>query len=106
MNEELIEAVARAIHTAFRTAEYPWMHENPEKCRPSKDAAHAAIAAVEASGTHVVVPKAPTDAMLAEADSAIPRFEPDSSGHRMMGVDGAQWCWYAMIDARPKVVTP
>lgn len=41
----------------------------------------------------------PTDGMLARADSAIPRFEAELDGSRLMGVDGAKDCWQAMCDA-------
>jgi len=41
----------------------------------------------------------PTAEMLSAADSAIPRFEADLDGTRLMGVDGALEAWQAMIDA-------
>ena len=40
----------------------------------------------------------PTPEMLAAADSAIPRFEAEPNGTRLMGVDGAHDAWRAMID--------
>lgn len=39
----------------------------------------------------------PSEEMLAEMDSAIPRFEP-VDGVRMMGRDGAELAWHAAID--------
>lgn len=52
--------------------------------------ARAAIAAL----------REPTEAMLADGDSAIPRFEADAeTGARMMGREGALECWRTMIDA-------
>lgn len=44
-----------------------------------------------------LVPMTPTDKMLADADSAIPRFEAEPDGSRMMGVDGALAAWGAML---------
>lgn len=48
------------------------------------------------------VPREATDAMLSKADSAIPRFEADGNGRRLMGVDGAKDAWDAMLAARPR----
>lgn len=40
----------------------------------------------------------PTEAMLAAADSAIPRFEEEPDEPRMMGRDGALIVWQSMIN--------
>lgn len=52
-NQELIEAVARAI--CLRTG------DNPSEWTDWEDEARAAIAAIEASGSHRVVPVEPTE---------------------------------------------
>lgn len=91
MTDKLIEAVARAIEDI-----------NDDDC-PTIDIARAALAAIEASGTHVVVPVEPTSQMLGDADSAIPRFEAEPSGIRLAGEDGVNDAWKAMLAARPKV---
>lgn len=52
--DKLIEVVARAIHTGLGDI----------SVSGSRHAARAAIAAIEASGTHRVVPVEPTEAML------------------------------------------
>lgn len=52
MTDKLIEAVARAIEEI-----------NDDDC-PTIDIARAALAAIEASGTHRIVPMEPTDEML------------------------------------------
>lgn len=61
-NEALIEAMARAIQEAQTPAEQPfsaWWDWKPE--------ARAALAAIQASGTHVVVPVEPTNEMIRAA---------------------------------------
>lgn len=50
---------------------------------------------------YVVVPVEPTEEMLADADSAIPRAERDIDGARMMGREVALEAWKAMISASP-----
>lgn len=52
----------------------------------------------------VLVPREPTDEMLAAADSAIHRFEKEPGEHRVMGVDGASDAWNAMLSAAPPPV--
>lgn len=94
MTDALVEAVARAL-----IAGGPQHYDEPTAFHLRQ--ARAALAAIEASGTHVVAPKVPTSKMLGEADSAIPRFEMDENGHRLMGEDGALECWAAMLAARP-----
>lgn len=49
----------------------------------------------------VLVPREPTEEMLAEADSAIPRFELEGDGSRLMGRDGALDVWNIMVEAAP-----
>lgn len=49
-----------------------------------------------------VVPIEPSEEMLAAADSAIPRFEAELDGSRLMGRDGALEAWNAMINAAPE----
>ncbi len=91
MSDKLIESVARELHHAGWEQDY-WTA-----------AAKQVIAAIEASG-YRVVPKEATEEMLSDADSAIPRFEPDvETNIRMMGVDGAKLAWDAMLAAAPKV---
>lgn len=63
-------------------------------------AVEIAFLSIEAAGFKIV-PADPTPEMLSEADSAIPRFEADLDGHRVMGTDGALDCWRAMIAAAP-----
>lgn len=70
------------------------------------DAARAeGVAALQQAGEPVaqwvMVPREPTSDMLAAADSAIPRFEEESDGSRLMGVDGALDAWKAMIAVSP-----
>lgn len=60
--------------------------------------AYMALKALYEAGW-ALVPREATPEMLAAADSAIPRFEPDENGHRLMGVDGAADAFSAMLDA-------
>jgi hypothetical protein len=86
MSDELVEIIGRAI-----TGED----------RADIIGARAVLAALEAAGM-VVVPREPTEEMLSEADSAIPRAEPDATGFRMMGREVALAAWNAAIAASPK----
>lgn len=95
MTDDLIEAVARAMERELGVSFLS--HSS------YRDIARAALAAIEASGTHVVVPVEPTSQMLGDADSAIPRFEAEPSGIRLAGEDGVNDAWKAMLAARPKV---
>jgi hypothetical protein len=61
----------------------------------------ACLSEIEAAGM-VIVPREPTEEMLSEADSAIPRAEPDATGFRMMGREVALAAWNAAIAASPK----
>lgn len=91
MSNDLIEAVAKALHNSGWDRDY-WVA-----------AAAEVIKAIEAAG-FAIVPREPTDEMLSDADSAIPRFEPDAETKiRMMGVDGAKLAWDAMLAAAPKI---
>ena len=54
----------------------------------------------------VMVPREPTEAMLAAGDSAIPRAEADNSGVRMMGREVCLEAWSAMIAAAPPPQLP
>jgi hypothetical protein len=58
MTDKLIEAVARAIYSSH-SMEY----DHPSGWSIELESARAALAAIEASGTHVVVPVEPTFAM-------------------------------------------
>jgi len=102
----LLEAIARGIYVAdFYPDATPqsWDRAPVGTCQHSRRMARAAIAALEREG-FVIVPKEPTYEMLADADSAIPRFEVHpETGERMMGVDGAALAYAAMLSARPKV---
>lgn len=118
MSDKLIEAVAKAIcqsamdenEVARKTPMAPLAFSrntagDQELWAIFETDAAAVLAAIEASG-FVVVPKEPTEEMLSDADSAIPRFEPDvETKIRMMGVDGAKLAWDAMLAAAPKVTT-
>jgi hypothetical protein len=57
----------------------------------------AAIATLRHLG-FAVVPIEPTETMLASGDSAMPQFERDVNGTRMMGREGALACWRAMVE--------
>lgn len=48
-----------------------------------------------------LVPEEPSEEMLAEGDSAIPRFEAELDGSRLMGREGALACYRAMLAAAP-----
>lgn len=122
---DLVEIAARAIYGSWRlnwiydrqgdeasatTPQSPptWDEAEPETNEGDFKKycqlyARAALAAIEASGTHVVVPVEPTDEMLSDADSSIPRFEAGPRGDRLMGVDGAVLAYAAMLAARPRV---
>lgn len=97
MSEALIDAVARAIYETDQPdfAARWGTKRTPDQLqieRGYRTAARAAIAAIEASGTHVVAPAVATDAMIAAARG-----------------NNYEWpanCYDVMIDARPKVVTP
>ncbi len=59
------------------------------------------LSSAQAKTGYVLVPVEPTDEMLAAADTAIPRFEAELDGTRVMGVDGALDAWRAMLSAAP-----
>lgn len=115
MRDKLIEAVVNAISEIERAGEPDtiagpprkalWHLAGMEQARAEyARCIRAALAAIEDAG-YRIVPVEPTDEMLADADSAIPRFEPDiATGIRMMGVDGAKLAWGAMLEASPKVM--
>lgn len=77
MTDELVEAVAEAVRVHCHAMTYP------------KDAARAALAAIEASGTHVVVPTTITQPMLLAAEDDHETWVTQES-------------WAAMLSARPK----
>jgi hypothetical protein len=52
----LVQVLARAIHTAHRTAPYPWWHTEESKCRVAPHVAQVALDAIEAAG-FVIVPR-------------------------------------------------
>lgn len=93
MSDDLIEKIARAIcvqnlistrqPTDAATIDAYWQSFKAE--------ARAALSAIEKSGTHVVVPKEPTDEMFANAS--------DSPGSRM----ACQHVWADMLSARPPI---
>lgn len=64
MSDDLIEKVAKALWETKSTADYPWWNIDVERCRLARALARAALAAIEASGTHVVVPVKPMPEML------------------------------------------
>ena len=80
MTDKLIEAVARAIHTGLGDI----------SVSGSRHAARAAIAAIEASGTHRVVPVEPTEAMKNALAVHLFHIEPEPT-------------YAAMLAAAPKV---
>lgn len=93
-NESMIERVAKAMFQpglADTSGKRRWTWEMATEGTKSywRDLARGAIEAM----------CEPTEEMLAAADSAIPCFEPDENGHRLMGRDGALDVWRAMIDA-------
>ena len=109
MTDALIEAVARALHAK------EWEHVGTNKRAKFGDvdkpywmeSARAAIAAIEASGTHVVVPSALTDQMLSALhDQAAASLEaygvPLSIPDRWKDICHDQYA--AMLAARPKVL--
>ena len=105
MIDKLIEAVARALYDIRQEDDGRplWADATEVDRLPWIARTENTFAAIEASG-YAVVPVEPTYEMLSDADSAIPRFEPDfESKIRMMGVDGAKLAWAAMLAARPKV---
>ncbi len=81
MSEDLIKAVAAAIDVHFSGADRAY--DEHVAC------ARAALAAIEASGTHCVVPAEATDDMVNATQ------EGDSCGSM----------YAAMLSARPKVVS-
>lgn len=89
MNEALIEAVAKAIGSVAGDDQKDW--------RLWEEEARAALAAIEASGTHVVVP------VHANADMV---FAAEELGETM---NGGTWpshpslAYEATLAARPKV---
>jgi hypothetical protein len=86
--EKLIEAVAGALRVSCQQRfDRTWSHDTAEAF------ARAAIAAVEASGTHAVVPTEPTPAMYAAMAEAHNTTKP--------GTFDADWS--AFLAARPKV---
>lgn len=95
MTDELIDAIARALHAlVMDLVDYDTNHHVREF---RTDCARAALAAIEASGTHCVVPMTPTEASLdAARDWSIKRHG------RPIGNADAIGCWSAMISARPK----
>ena len=89
MTDALVEAVARtaASVNGFLFSGDSIIEHAKINSRAAKfvAGASAALAAIEASGTHVVVPVEPTDVML---DAAEPTH-------------GSRACWNAMLAARP-----
>lgn len=93
--EKLIEAVANALRVSCQQRfDRTWSHDTAEAF------ARAALAAIEASGTHVVVPVETTREM-ARAGSARQATEIKAGGLRFEA--SASEIYDAMIAARPKV---
>ena len=98
MTNELIEKIARAMYESdVRPAPWSWgdlsRHVSGNRIFNSYiRSAHAALAAIEASGTHVVVPVEPTEAM-----------ESAASLNADVRVLDAHAAFSAMLSARPKV---
>ncbi len=86
MSEELIEKIAKAIKHQL----------GPHFLSPSSysDLARAALAAIEASGTHVVVPVKPTLDMTRAAYATKEKYN-----YATLDFD----IYVAMLSARPKV---
>ena len=90
MTDKLIEAVARAMYES-KWADWELMASgSQDKWRSD---ARAAIAAIEASGTHVVVPVEPTETMLGNGE-----FYRSHEGYSMAAA------YAAMLAVRPKVL--
>jgi len=96
MTDALIEAVARALDQKL----YPDMHD-PVVSDVGHVLARAALSAIEASGTHVVVPRELTPTMIETAVVA----------ETVIGPSGTSWkapishIYAAMLSARPKKIT-
>lgn len=85
MTDDLVEKVADAIAQHFSSAEVALdVH---------KDAARAALAAIESSGTHVVAPLNADGQMVGEWRQAY------HSGHSL------ETCYFRMLAARPRTAT-
>ena len=86
---ELEEKIARAL----RAADAPGINPKALDWMPSEkwfDCARAALRAIENSGTHVVVPVEPTEAMIAATNS-------------LWSDDGPYATYKAMLSARPRL---
>ena len=88
MNEELVEVVARAIWQPGDSWTENWPKKETKELH--RRLARAALAAIEASGTHVVVPVEPTESMVIAG-----------CRHENMGDMAGRYA--AMLAARPKV---
>lgn len=94
MSDSLREAVARAISDAFdawKDIEYADGLDHDDECM--RFIADAALAAIEASGTHCIAPLEPTDIMCVKGSEAVGGDIPD------------HWLptpYKAMLAARPR----
>lgn len=84
-DEDLIEAGAKAICRAL-----DWDFSDSAQSDVCRRAIADAVAAIESSGAHAVVPIVPTDEMLTASH--------DAGVHDSPGL-----CYAAMVSARPKV---
>jgi hypothetical protein len=98
----LRERIARAIEaTMFAPHELPLSGDLHQKYLETAD---AALAAIEASGTHAVVPMEPTPEMLSAGDSMMPQIAPGED--ITTGYDALVDAWPAMLAARPRQPDP
>lgn len=108
MSESLRERIARALRfesasrrqPGLTEAEMPPLAEFPPGVREMYERqAKAALAGIEASGTHVVCPVEPTEGMMAEGCIiAGPTYE----DRVRITASNARSCYRAMLAARPR----
>lgn len=98
-NESAIERIAKAIYPSIIAQSESYNEVPLAEAFSRVRYSHLRATAMEAAIAAIEALRVPTEEMLAAADSAIPRFEPDENGHRLMGRDGALDIWRAMIDA-------
>jgi len=91
MSQELIETIARAMYERDCIGLTKWSLLPAHKRHPWEANARAAIAAIEASGTHCVAPMEANEFMLRAGDDA------DNRAYVSLEI------YAAMLAARPKV---
>lgn len=109
-SDKLIEAVAMGLWTHEHEGCSRFWHEHPELHKNYIKAARAIIAAIEESGTHVVVPVEPSDAMNDAATESVQAGTRTIAEYARNGLieAGARLSpaipYRAMLAARPKVL--